>query len=224
MKIILFIGFLFCFLAQAEDKFDQINASPEASKKMLLNSTYNSSLRIVQQRAVDRFWLSEFSAGFSPIISGSLYSHSASAYLAYQLHLNPHWSVGLKYSQYFHKLNREGKSSVFDNSRIPLLLKNTKKKSYQLQLYWYPLYGKYVFAERVIHFDIYGVVSYVAQELNHLSETVPSLSIGFGMVTWWNKKVNSRLEIDNQYYEYEIQDKKQRLFSTSVNISLGLLF
>ena len=224
MRITYIVFLFFSFLLQAEkSKFNEFNTSPEASQKMNSSAVYGPSVMTVQQRTVDRTWLTEFSAGFSPAISGSPYTYTSSFDLGYQLHLNPQFSLGFKYSYFFHKLNQEGNEMIFNLRRIPLLLKHTPKTSYQFQVYWYPIYGKYMFRNQVIHFDIYTVASFINQDFNKLKK-VPSGSLGLGLVTWWNKRLSSRVELIGQYYKYETKGLTQEAIVTYANVSLGLLF
>ena len=224
MKITYILFLFFSFLLQAENsRFNELNASPEASQKMNSSLVYRPSMIAVQKRTVDRSWLSEFSAGFSPAISGSPYTYTGSFDFGYQLHLSPQFSVGFKYSYFLHKINKEGNEMVFNLQRIPLLLSHAPKTSYQFQAYWYPIYGKYIVMNRVIHFDIYTVASFTKQDLNRLKE-VPAGSLGLGLVTWWNKRLNSRIELVGQYYKYETKGLTQEAILTYANVSLGLLF
>ena len=223
MKIYILFLF-FSFLLQAENsKFSEFGMHSEASQKMNSSVIYRSSMITVQKRSVDRTWLSEFSAGFSPAISGYPYTYTSSIDLGYQLHLNPQFSLGVKYSHFFHKMNQEGNEMIFKLRRIPLLLNHTPKTSYQFQAYWYPIYGKYVLMNQVIHFDIYTVASFISQDFNRLRR-VPSGSLGLGLVAWWNKHLNSRIELIGQYYKYETKGLTQEAIITYANVSLGLLF
>lgn len=212
---------LFPLISFSADKFDEVSSSEAVSKVMNENISYFKMVA-VQKRTVDRFWLSEFYLGGLHTIFGYPYSYSGAVNGGYQLHINPKFSLGFGYSYNFHKINGEGKNMIQNLHRIPFLLKYAQKQSYQFQGYWYPIYGKYVLGNRVFHSDLYLKAGYVNQGLHNL-KNVHGVSFGFGMVNWWNQRINSRLEIETQYYEYKVLDKDQMVLLTSFLFSLGLL-
>ena len=224
LKIISFFSLSFSNVSYAKNvSFQELNKSPEAVQKMKLGYSYNVPAVVIQNRSVDRTLLSEFFVGFSPVVSGSLYSYSGSFDGSYHIHLSPRWSLGVKYSHFLHRLNRDGTESLHQLKRIPLLLKHVPTRAYHLQINSYPLYGKFAVGTKAIHFDVYTSLSFTQQTPREIKRKVPAGSLGLGLVIWWNQHLNSRTELSGQYYSYTSGGLKQSVISTYFNFSLGFL-
>ena len=226
-KCLVFVLVALCFPIFAFSDFNELGKNPKALENHLDFS--NSSLQVVQKRWLPRKFLSELSVGLSPSLKGFNYINNYSLDLAYRFFLNDYWSIGLNYSFYFNPITEEGKDELTKRSRIPLELKYYQKQSFLGGVSWYPFYGKAVFYNHLIRFDLYLSALAGLMELMHLDQRIPTGSMGLGLVCWWHKNFNSRLEVRGVYYRYNVFDNTNETenineYVYSVSFSIGVLF
>ncbi len=225
-KCWLLIFFCFCFPALGSSDFDELGKNPEILKNSL--SFSDSSLKVIQKRWLDRRFLSEISFGLSPALKGLNYIHNYSVDGAYRFFLSDQWSIDLKYSWFFNPIAQEGKQEVEQKARIPLELKYPQKQAFLGGAAWYPFYGKAVFYDYLAHFDLYLSVLGGAAQLLNLDKNFLTGSVGLGLVCWWHKNWNARLEIQAAYYKYDIPNNEgpadHEEYIYKIYISAGALF
>jgi outer membrane immunogenic protein len=124
------------------------------------------NVSIVQNRIVSRTKRFEISPEFSGSFGGDSYVKSKAAAVNLNFHINPRYSVGFKYENYFNELTPEG-NSVIDKAiaaheanptkaEIPYPKLNYAKSGMMLTGNWYPLYGKLNLMDKAVtQFDVY---------------------------------------------------------------------
>ena len=226
-KICLFVLIVFCFPEFSYSDFDELGKNAK-----VLENNFNfssSSLKVVQKRLLPKKYLSEFSLAVSPVLKGLIYMNSYSFDASYRFFLNNHWNVQLKYSRYYNLISKEGFNEVQNRARIPVELKYPQKQSYLGGVEWYPFYGKAVLYNYLVRFDLYLSILGGKTEILNLNESVYMGSLGLGLVYWWHKHFNTRLEMQGSYYKYNIFDKLSENrditeYFYKTYISVGVLF
>ena len=226
-KCWLFILIFFCLPVLASSDFDELGKNPKALEDHFDFS--KSSLQIVQKRWLPRRFISELGFGISPALKGFNYMNNYSLDLVYRFFLSDYWSIGLKYSFYLNPITQEGRDEVTKKGQIPLELKYYQKQTFLGGMDWYPFYGKAVFYNHLFRFDLYFSVLAGLMELKNLEKKVLTGSLGLGLVCWWHKNFNSRLEVRGAYYKYNAfyninEAKRVDEYFYSVSISTGVLF
>ncbi len=227
MKRALFILIFLLFQPVKGESIDELVKDEKALESSFRFS--NSSLQIVQKRWLDRRFLSELSLAFSHILKGFEHLNSSSISAGYRFFLNNHWSFDLKYSWYFHSITSQGEDEIVRWNRIPLEMRYPKKHSYMGGISWYPLYGKSVFYNHLVYFDLYFSLSMGVIELIRQEKFSPSGSVAMGIVFWLNKNFNARIETQGFYYTYSHSDKGGNPsdiheYFYKIYISTGVLF
>lgn len=225
-KYLFFVLTFFCFSTFASSNFDELGKNPKALSELGFSG---SSLAVVQKRWLPKRFLSELSVGISPILKGFNYTNSFSTDVSYRFFLNNSWSFQLKYLWYFNPANQEGKDEVQKRARIPLELKYPQKQSYLGGIEWYPFYGKAVLYNRLVRFDLYVSALGGVVELINFNQKVPTGSLALGLVNWWHKRVNTRLEFQGSYYNYDAVDEENiskniEKYFYKIYVSTGVLF
>lgn len=226
-RYILIALMIFCMSAFGSSSFDELGKNHEVLRSQLNFS--NSFLTVVQNRWLSKKFLSDFSLGLSPAISGFNYLNNYSVDIRYRFFLNELWSFQLKYSRYFNAITQGGIEEVKQAGLISTELKYPQKQSYIGGLDWYPFYGKAVLYNRLVRFDLYFSFLTGALELLNQDRYVPLSSLAFGMVFWWNKNWNTRLELQGFYYKYNLTDDIGAIWEFNqyfytMSISSGFLF
>ena len=189
-----------------------------------------SRVKIVQQRIVDRFNRHEFSPEMGLISGGTSYFNTSFVALAYQYHINPHWSVGLKYNYYLNKLTPEGDKIIDqaianvdeENELTSIPEMNWPRQSYITQLNWYPIYGKLnIYDEGIIHFDMYTILGIGQMALRH-GETM-TYQVGFGTGFWISQHLTARLEYKYKTYDVEYYAGTKNMTVHDFGLSLGYM-
>ncbi|MCB9027407.1 MAG: outer membrane beta-barrel domain-containing protein [Bdellovibrionaceae bacterium] len=241
MKYIILILLFWGFQTQADilEDFDSLGTN-----KVLLEKAQvlvpEKKIEIVQGRIVNRNWRQEFSTDYEVTSSGANpYFFTQALGLSYQLHINPYWSIGLKYNYAFNKLSAEGDKIITDgrskqdkiihsdpNSEekpepfIPEM--NWLKQSYLATVNWYPIYGKFKFLNSgIVHFDIYTHLAIGQAELRFNDSPIYQLGLGTGF--WWSQHLSSRLEYKFTTYTADFYEKEQVQNMGNVSLSMGYL-
>jgi len=193
----------------------------------LFNLKTDPLIKVVQKRWLDRKFLSELGLSISPNLRGFYYMNNWSSRLSYRLYLNDSISLHLKYAYFFNPINQDGEDELSLYGRIPLELKHAPKQSYLAGWDWHPFYAKSVFFNRVLHFDFYVSMGLGRIELLEIQEKPFLISGSLGMVHWWSKRFNTRIELEGLHYRYLIHESNQKTnqeLNYNLNLSAGVLF
>ena len=214
----------------AEDltnEMDALGANQDLVKKARAVDPDNR-VRVVQNRDVDRNNRVEVGVNASLLTGGDSYVNTTSLGLNLDYHFNPHWSLGLHYSNYGNTLSSEGKN-VFNNADatrqsnpsyvIPKV--DYAKDSYLAIINWYPLYGKInLFDRGIAQFDIYLLGGGGTITLGSGSSAVYTVGAGAGF--WWTQHFTSRVEA--RWQGYKDLGGSRAINETVLGLSLGYLF
>ncbi|MCB0391209.1 MAG: outer membrane beta-barrel domain-containing protein [Bdellovibrionales bacterium] len=241
-KVIILLSLLFSsFIANGDilKDFDSLGKN-----KVLLENAQalfpEKKIEIVQERIVDRNWRHEFSPDYEVVSNGdNPYFHSQKLGFNYQLHINPYWSVGLKYQYNFNWLTEEGDRIIEDgrakqdaiyrddpNSRekpdpfIPEL--NWAQENYLAFVNWYPIYGKFKFLNSgIVHFDLYTHLAAGQIKLRYNNSDLYQFGIGTGL--WWSQHITSRIEYKFSTYKTELYKDQSSIQTGNLSLSVGYL-
>ncbi|RME18531.1 MAG: outer membrane beta-barrel domain-containing protein [Bdellovibrio sp.] len=209
------------------DDLEGLGANKEILKRARALSPHRR-VRVVQNRSVDRNLRFEFSVNYGAIAGGDPYLETSSLGGQLEFHINPHWSVGMRYYDYSNALSAEGKR-VFDyaaqnalvdpNVTVPEL--DSPFNSLFGTITWYPIYGKMnLFDKGISQFDLYLMAGYGKTETEKgLSN---SLLAGGGVGLWLTQHMASRLEVRYQNYEDHVGEGRSIDWVT-FTVSLGVL-
>jgi outer membrane beta-barrel protein len=191
----------------------------------------DQKVRVVQNRLVDRHMRLELGANYGLVAGGDSYINTQNLGANLDFHINPHWSVGGRFSKSFNSLTSQGQQ-VFDyasqqqssgnlNYRVPAI-------DYPLQtllgvVSWYPIYGKLnLFDAAVVHFDLYTLAGYGEKWLQ--SGQTNALTAGGGVGIWLSQYVAMRLEGRWENYSDQVytgaRNENTGVFTTSLGILL----
>jgi outer membrane beta-barrel protein len=190
-------------LADVESDFSDLGGNKIILEKAkALNPEMEVS--IVQGRTVSRRNRWELSAESSGSFGGDTYVKTLNAGLNIHYHINPRWSLGVKYNRSFNKLSAEGNALIEqaiaeyekDPSAPKVLIPEIDfpKETQMAFINWYPIYGKMNLLDKgIAQFDVYALLGYGKVKLNSGVQTAYSAGGGFGI--WWTKKISTRLEM-----------------------------
>ena len=194
-------------------------------KAYLLNPELK--IKVVQNRFVPRILRSELSFEYARILNGDTYIQTQDAALNYQFHLNPRWSLGLRYAYSMNHLTSEGRWLVRSHSTesgasfVPDI--DYPKSSYLAVFNWYPIYGKIsLYDLGVVHFDFYGLVG--GGQVQLYSGESPMYTLGAGLGLWFSQHLSSRIEYRYQTYQSERKTGSKQMYLGSLALALGYLF
>lgn len=232
MKSVSFIAILLMSslaVAQVEQEFDSFGGNEALyMKAKALNPQVENE--VVQDRFMTRTNRFEFSPEFSGVFGGDSYNRTTNAGVNVHYHINPKWSVGVKYNYSFNTLTPEGKAMVNQaeqaaaaNPRDPKALfpQVVYPKSEALAMAnWYPIVGKLSFGKwGVAHFDTYLMAGYGQMELSTGSSPLASAGLGFGF--WVDRNITTRLEYRVQQYKAEYYDRTENMLTNVASVQMG---
>jgi outer membrane immunogenic protein len=182
------------------DEMDALGANKDLMKKAAAIDAQNR-VRVVQNREVDRNLRFEFGLNYGAIATGGdPYVNTTMFGGQMDFHINPHWSLGARYTNYQNKLSSEGQSMFDDFSKrqaaqqigvIPQY--SWDKDSWLGVINWYPVYGKINwFDAGVSQFDLYLLGG--AGEINRATGMAPLYTADVGIGVWMFKHMSTRLE------------------------------
>ena len=207
--IFLFFMVVFAFSSYAKDE-----RSFDERSLLKIEDMFGgrSNLVIVQSRKVPRKYTSEFYIDYSQNLKGFNYSNTGAFSLGYKFHISNYWALGLEYAEFFNSLNSAWTYERAGN-QIPSSLIYYPKNAFGLSGDWYAFYGKSLIFGTVVHFDIYTSLKLGVQSLNKISR-VPYIGLGAGFVFWWNQFLNSRIELQEAFYQHSIEEGSQSFGNT----------
>ena len=192
----------------------------------LFHHKSDHNVRVVQKRWLDRKFLSELSVSLSPSLRGFYYMNNYSTNVSYRFFLNEKLSVHAEYTYFFNLINEEGENEIALFGRVPVDLKHAPRQSYAFGFDWYPFYAKSVFFNRVLHFDFYLSMGLGQIKLLKVKERPLLFSSALGMVHWWSKRWNTRVEIEGFHYRHLIPQSQSitQEWNYRMSLSAGVLF
>ncbi len=214
--------------ADVEKDFDGLGGN-----KILLEKAKainpGTEISVVQERTVSRRNRWEIAPEYSGNFGGDAYVKTISAGLNVHYHINPKWSLGVKYNQSFNKLTPEGealiaralddysKNSNNPTAAVPAI--NYQKEEKMVFADWYPIYGKVNLFDRVAQFDVYGLAGLGTVTLQ--SGDASSYSLGGGLGIWWTKNFSTRAEMRYQTYKAPFFDGEKSMDLALGSIQMG---
>ncbi len=215
--------------AQVEQEIDSFGGNEALYiKAKALNPEVENE--VIQNRFTNRTNRFEVAPEFAGVFGGDAYNHTNNVGMNVHYHINPAWSVGLKYSYSFNTLTPEGKAMVAKASEEAATNPKDPKYLYPQVVYpktetmglvnWYPIVGKLSFGKwGVAHFDTYLTAGYGSMELSSGSTPAAMMGLGFGF--WVNSNVTTRLEYRAQQYKAEYYDKTENMLTNTASVQMG---
>jgi outer membrane beta-barrel protein len=231
MKSLGLITLSLIFISQAsfaKSKIDSLGGNKELMKRAQALDPDNRK-RIVQKRSVDRTWRMEFSGSYGLFSGGDPYLNTSAMGLNADVHINPNWSVGVRYYDHRNELSGEGKR-IYDQAQQNESVSNNQvgrafdypDTSAMGVISFYPLYGKInMFDMGVTQFDIYLLAGYGQMQL--ASGSTPTWTGGGGVGLWFSQHIASRLEVRYQNYQDEIYSGARDQDVVVASFALGFL-
>jgi outer membrane beta-barrel protein len=189
-----------------------------------------SRVSIVQDRTVKREWRLELGGNFGPVAAGDSYLLTQNLGAQVDLHINPKFSLGIRYAKAFNALTPEGKSQ-FDQAQAAKLSGSLDYSHPEIDypeqsvlgvMNWYMLYGKINFFDiRVVQFDIYSLLGAGRVDLAMGPST--TWTGGAGIAFWLSQHISSRIELRYQTYADHLESGGRRLNLAVANFGLGVL-
>jgi len=214
-----------------EEIFDSLGGNRSLLEKVkALNPELSSS--VVQNRFVSRENRFEIAPEWGVALGGDTYVRTQNLGLNAYYHLNPHFSVSVKYQQAFNRLTPEGHAMVqsaynqyLQNPAAPEGLMPELNYILNQQLaavQWYPLYGKMSWlGKSVTQFDVYLNAGLGSMQL--LRGTTQTSQLGGGIGLWISPRVSLRGEIFWQGYEAQYLTGPRDMNLTQMSVQMGWL-
>lgn len=150
---------------------------------------------------------------------GHLVTKQAS--IAYQYHLNPKWSFGLRMTNYFNELSEAGKL-LFKKNAI-LADTDFALKSNELFTSYNTIYGKVRFSkDRVVYFDQYISLGLGKVKLKSQEQNMGIVDLGLSF--WIGKNMSFRTGLKNEFYSQQQISGEKDTHNAMGYVSFGYLF
>lgn len=219
-----------------DQQLDSLGSNDEIIKKAKALQP-NNSMRIVQKREVDRNLRPELGINYGVVNGGDTYLNSATWGANLEFHINPRWSLGLRYNDHRNELTSEGER-VFNLASANQLAGNPSQapsvafpiRSYMAMVSWYPVYGKVSWFESAVsQFDFYvtaggGQVEYeYLDNRQTISGNSPIFTGGIGMGLWVNSWLTSRAEVRYQNYQDSVSTGERDINAFIFQLGIGFM-
>lgn len=230
-KVVLIFAILLSSVshAQVEQEIDSFGGNEALYiKAKALNPEVENE--VVQNRFINRTNRLELAPEFSGVSGGDAYNRTNNLGMNAHYHINPSWSVGVKYNYATNSLTPEGKAMVQKATQAAET--NPKDPSYLFPqviypkseilglVNWYPVVGKLSFGKwGVAHFDTYLTGGLGNIELSNGSTSTQTLGVGMGF--WINSNLTTRLEYRAQQYKAEYYDKTENMLVGVGSVQMG---
>ena len=227
-------------IAQAQDlnkKIDNLGGNKDILKRAKALDPDNK-IRVVQNRTVDRNWRLELGVNYGLIAGGDPYLSTQNIGGNLDLHINPLWSIGARYCDFYNELTSEGKR-VYNDAQNRNNFGNPYVKpavDYPMNsmlgvVSFYPVYGKLnMFDLGVAQFDIYVLGGYGQAQFRSedgdgawQSGSSPSWTAGGGVGLWLSQHFSSRLEVRYQAYQDKIYSGARDVDFIISTFSIGFI-
>lgn len=190
----------------------------------------SSRVAIVQGRTVKRDWRVELGTNYGAVAAGDSYLNTQNLGAQLDLHVNPRFSLGLRYAKAYNQLTTEGrkrfeeartaKANGVSDYRIPDL--DYPEESLMGVVNWYMMYGKINFFDlSVVQFDLYSLAGYGQMKL--ASGPAPTWTAGGGIGFWLTQHISSRFELRYQTYQDQVYSGSRDLNLIIGTFGLGVL-
>jgi outer membrane beta-barrel protein len=210
-----------------EKYFDSLGSNKALLKRARMLDPENR-VRIVQNRYVPRDLRLELGLNYGIVSGGDTYINTHNVGASLDFHINPHWSLGVRYYQSNNELTPQGQG-VFEEEQ--------KRRNQRLEggnifdvdyplttvlgvINWYPLYGKLnLFDQGISQFDVYLVAG--GGQVVTENTSSPAYTFGGGLSIWISKHFSTRLEVRYQKHQDEVYDGARDIQSTIFTGSIG---
>lgn len=215
--------------AQVQEEVDSFGGNEALyMKAKALNPEVENE--VIQNRFISRTKRVELAPEFSGVFGGDSYNQTNNMGMNVHYHINPSWSVGLKYSYSFNTLTPEGKAMVDKANKDAAANKKDPNYLFPQVIYpktettalvnWYPIVGKLSFGKLgVAHFDTYLTAGYGSMELSNSS--TPAATLGLGLGFWVNQNLTTRFEYRAQQYKAEYYNKTENMVTNVASVQMG---
>lgn len=208
------------------NRLDKLGGNKELYRKTKAMDPKNK-FRVVQKRAVDRYWRLEIGGNYGMHAWSDPYVETSTWGGFADLHINPKWSVGARYNKHSNSLTSEGQR-IYDNYNNGLAPTfqgvDLPESSTFGVISFYPMYGKLnLFDSAVAQFDVYLMGGAGQMELN--SGPAQAWTAGGGVGVWMSNHFATRLEVRYQAYEDQIAQnvtRDQNMVVTTLSIGFML--
>ena len=139
----------------------------------------------------------------------------------YRYHINPKWSVGLRYNNYYNELTPAGEK-LFKEQR---LLPDTDfaLKSTSALITYNTIYGKLRWSkDTVVYFDQYVSLGHGDIDLARGMQKLTTLDLGFAF--WLGKHMSTRIGINNEFYSQRQISGTRDVHNAMGYVEIGYLF
>lgn len=215
--------------AQVEQELDSFGGNEALyMKAKALNPEVENE--VIQNRFSNRTHRVELAPELSGVSGGDAYNRTNNLGFNVHYHINPSWSVGVKYNYAFNNLTPEGQAMVDKASQAASA--NPKDPAYLFPqviypksevlglVNWYPVVGKLSFGKwGVAHFDTYVLGGLGSIELSNGNTSTATLGMGLGF--WINSNLTTRLEYRAQQYKAEYYDKTEDMLTGVGSVQMG---
>lgn len=185
----------------------------------------DASIRIVQDRIVNRRKRVELAPEYATVLGGDPYNKTQNIGINAHYHINPHWSLGLKWDTSFNQLRPEGEALIHDPDIAAHALIadiDYPKQEAMALVNWYPIYGKMnLFDLGVTHFDIYALAGAGTIELK--SGFTSTWTAGGGVGFWISQHLSARTELRYQRYAVKHFNGEDTVQATVLGVQIGYL-
>lgn len=182
-------------------------------------------ITVVQDRVVSRTMRFELSPEFGSVLGGDSYLSTRSFGVNAHFHINPHWSIGVKYASMTNDLSPEGENMIKDSSVLGkgIVPEMDYPKDQSMALVnFYPIYGKLnVFNQGIVHFDVYALAG--AGSINLKSGSQSTWTAGGGVGMWFSQHLTTRLEMRYQNYNSQRSNGTNSMDLTVASVQVGYL-
>lgn len=210
-------------------QFDSLGDNQEIIEKARALQPSNT-MRIVQKREVDRNWRSELGLNYAYVGGGDSYLQTQSYGANLDLHINPNWSVGLRYNDHKSDFTTEGKRVFQDAAdkiangqtgfRVPDV--DSPDRSYFAVVNWYPIYGKISWLQSAVsQFDFYVLAGAGQMETTKITSNL--YTGGAGMGIWWNRYFSSRIEVRYENYKDFVYTGERNVNGIVAQVGIGFM-
>lgn len=227
MKSLLIFGLVLSATAARADimeDFDKLGGNDVLMEKAKALEP-DTQISVVQDRVVNRHRRFEFAPEFASVLGGDSYLNTRNFGVNANFHINPHWSVGVKYNTMRSDLSPEGNNLINDSG---LLGKNIvpeldyPKDQVLATVAFYPIYGKLnIFNKGIAHFDVYALAG--GGSINLKSGSKQTLTAGGGVGFWLSQHLTTRFEMRYQTYESERSNGTSKIDLTVASLQMGYL-
>lgn len=200
------------------------------SRKRAARLENRSRVSLVQNRTVSRDMRFELGASFAPVAAGDSYLYTQYTGVNLDFHLNPKFSVGVRYAGATNQLTNEGQNQ-FNNAQA---MKNSGNLDYRVPdidqpvnslmgvMNWYMTYGKInLFDMSIVQFDIYSLAGLGQVKLQ--SGSAMTWTAGGGIGFWLNQHLTTRFELRYQTYQDQVYSGPRDLNLVVANFGIGAL-